>query len=324
MAQTAPVNLNTEQAATPVVIAGTADGSGAITRGLTVSVTGGDASAANQTAVQANAGAQASKADAVQGIAGGVPVPVMSGAGAPVVVKFTRPAPTTAYTCHDNVGTILDVTAATHATPIVVTTTQNHLLSDGDYVTISGCAGNTAANGSFYVKVTTIGSATSFGLYSDKALTTGIAGNGDWTSGGAVARLFRLPNFLASAGGSGYIMGINMMTDMRLFADQFRIWLYSAPVPAILDNIEKTILYANVDKRLGFITLPAFWTLGTGSDCATTEATPGDGVSNLPKWVTNTETPASRDVWYMIENMTVTPGTPQASQNFTTKVFGDN
>lgn len=249
--------------------------------------------------------------------------PVMSGAGAPVVVKFTRPAPTTAYTCHDNVSTILDVTGATNASPIVVTTTQNHLLSDGDYVTISGVGGNTAANVSCYVKVTTYSAAT-FALYSDKALTTPIAGNGAYSSPGVCARLFRLPNFLASAGGSGYIMGINMMTDMRLFTDQFRMWLYSAPVPAILDNIEKTILYANVDKRLGFITLPAFWTMGTASDCATTEATPGDGVSNLPKWVTNTETPASRDVWYMIENMTATPGTPQASQNFTTKVFGDN
>ena len=84
MAQTAPTNLDSELNARAVVITGYADASGGMHAGPppTTVTGGGDASAANQTAVQANAGAQASKANAVQGITGGVPIPVsFSGGG---------------------------------------------------------------------------------------------------------------------------------------------------------------------------------------------------------------------------------------------------
>ena len=71
-------------------------------------ITGGDASAANQTAVQANAGAQASKATAVQGITGGVAVGVAQTASEAhlgetggnlitVSVEFTRESNATPY-----------------------------------------------------------------------------------------------------------------------------------------------------------------------------------------------------------------------------------
>lgn len=69
------------------------------------------------------------------------------------------------------------ITAATNATPIVITTTSAHGLADGDQVTITGITTNTAANGTFFVKRTSY-TATTFGLYSDAALATGVAGNG--------------------------------------------------------------------------------------------------------------------------------------------------
>lgn len=73
-------------------------------------------------------------------------------------------------------GTLLDsgaITGATNAAPIVVTC-ANHGLTDGVYVTVSGVAGNTAANGSFAV---TRLSASTFSL-------DGSTGNGAYTSGG--------------------------------------------------------------------------------------------------------------------------------------------
>ena len=72
----------------------------------------------------------------------------------------------------------LAVTAATNATPIVVTTTSNvaHGLATGDRVAIAEVGGNTAANGTFTV---TVVSPNSFSLDTS-------AGNGAYTGGGYV------------------------------------------------------------------------------------------------------------------------------------------
>lgn len=82
-------------------------------------------------------------------------------------------------------GPNLTVSGATNATPIVVTTAQPHNLADGDTVTIASVGGNTNANGTHYVDVA---SATTFAIYSDAALSTGIAGNGLYTSDGTVTK----------------------------------------------------------------------------------------------------------------------------------------
>lgn len=68
------------------------------------------------------------------------------------------------------------VNAATNATPIVITTTADHLLVDGDVVTVASVGGTTAANGTFVVDVL---SSTTFSL-------VGSVGNGVYTSGGTV------------------------------------------------------------------------------------------------------------------------------------------
>lgn len=67
------------------------------------------------------------------------------------------------------------VTAATNATPIVITS-AGHGRSDNDYVLITGVLGNTAANGEWQI---TYIDANSFSL-------AGSVGNGSYTSGGTV------------------------------------------------------------------------------------------------------------------------------------------
>jgi len=90
----------------------------------------------------------------------------------------------------------LTLSAATNATPIVVTT-GTHNLNDGQSVNITGVVGNTAANGDFYIRKSGIGSATTFGLYTDFALTNAVAGNGAYTSGGTVNGTKRLSSPMA-------------------------------------------------------------------------------------------------------------------------------
>jgi hypothetical protein len=77
-------------------------------------------------------------------------------------------------------GTQLTVSGASNATPIIATTTKAHGLQTGMQVTITGVAGNTAANGTFTVTVT---GASTFAL-------NGSSGNGAWTSGGAITVIF--------------------------------------------------------------------------------------------------------------------------------------
>jgi len=89
------------------------------------------------------------------------------------------------YQGNYDVNSITAVTAATNATPIVITS-ASHGLSSGDRVYVNGVGGNTAANGTFYA---TVSDSSHFSLYSDSARTVGVAGNGSYTSGGACGKM---------------------------------------------------------------------------------------------------------------------------------------
>lgn len=74
----------------------------------------------------------------------------------------------------------VNIASSTNATPIVITTAAPHGRSSGDQVYIAGHlvntnANNTASARTWYVSVLT---STTFGLYTDSALTVGVVGNG--------------------------------------------------------------------------------------------------------------------------------------------------
>jgi hypothetical protein len=220
-------------------------------------------------------------------------------------VTFTRPANATPYSAKDAIGVSLAVTGATNATPIVITC-ATHGLADGDPVTIASVGGNTNANGNYYAKVTGYSTVT-FGVYTDKALTTPKAGNSNYTSGGTVARLFRLVNLFRTNGGSGYITKIRVITNTVAFLDPLKIHFYCSPITAFLDHEVFTLLNANASCRLGACALPALATEGTGSDSSACVGTPGDGQSNLPLFVNNGD--STRDLYFRLETTgTGTPG----------------
>ena len=77
------------------------------------------------------------------------------------------------------------VSGATVATPSVINCVGNHNLADGDQVQVTGVGGTTTVNTTAFAKVTGY-SATTFGLYTTAALTTGVTGTGAYTSGGYV------------------------------------------------------------------------------------------------------------------------------------------
>lgn len=78
-------------------------------------------------------------------------------------------------------GAFVAITDATNATPIVVTTISAHGHSTGDTVPICGIEGNTAANGTHKLVVTSPTTAELHAVNDDP-----IAGSGDYTTGGAM------------------------------------------------------------------------------------------------------------------------------------------
>lgn len=105
---------------------------------------------------------------------------ILPASAATTIVQSAR-----AQTAAGNVG--CTVSGATVATPSVITCTAAHLLQDGDQVQIINVGGTTTVNTTGFAKVTSVGSATTFGLYTTSALTTGVTGTGSYTSGGTVS-----------------------------------------------------------------------------------------------------------------------------------------
>ena len=168
-------------------------------------------------------------------VAGEAHIGAVGGQGNTVGITFVHDTTTTQYTAKDSIGKTLTITGATNANPIVVAA-ASHGLSDGDVVTITGITGNTAANATAYVKVTTVGDSGHFGLYSDKALTTGIAGNGTYGGSPVCAVLFRIPNIFRVAGGSGYITKIRFGANSATWTDQCKIHFYGSAAISSFDN----------------------------------------------------------------------------------------
>lgn len=72
-----------------------------------------------------------------------------------------------------------------------------------------------------------------------------------------------------TAGDSGYIVKARMMTNDSTCTARFRLHLYDTAPTAINDNDPFTLLYANANKRIGYIDFPAQFTEGTGSNAST-------------------------------------------------------
>jgi hypothetical protein len=93
------------------------------------------------------------------------------------LVKYISADVCKALVAANLIAATFSVTAATNATPIVITTNKAHLLYNDAIVTITGVAGNTAANDDWNVTVVT---PTTFALNNS-------VGSGAYTSGGTVS-----------------------------------------------------------------------------------------------------------------------------------------
>ena len=242
-------------------------------------------------------------------------------------VTFLRPHTTTQYTAKDCLGVDVPITGGTQATPTVMTAVA-HGCADGDPVTISGVVGDTNANGSNYAKRTGY-TADTLALYSDKALTTPIVGNAGWSSGGDLARCFRLKDIFRKAGGDGYVMKVRLGFDSAtaLLGDYLRVHFYRRPVAAVLDNAAYALSWAKMPYRLGFIDMPPLALEAAGGDMIYALACPNglpglSGSNNIGLHVFNDEVIPGTDLYFMIEDLST--GTPANDEPALVEVDVDN
>lgn len=172
-------------------------------------------------------------------------------------VSLARPANTTAYAAGDSVAPVsLTITAATNASPIVITSTA-HGLSTGDPVTVASVGGNTAANGDWVV---TRVDANSFSL-------DGSTGNDDYTSGGTATRLLKLADIVPSSRPQGKIVKTRLFCNLATVTNgTFRVYFFTEQVAQIADNSAWTLLYASRSKMVGYTGALTLVTEGSGSD----------------------------------------------------------
>src|SRR5579884_882934 len=115
------------------------------------------------------------------------------------------------------------VASASNTTPVVVETSAAVDVSLGE-LKIDGVLGNTAANGSFYVKGASA-AGRSFELYSDAKLTKPMAGSGEYQGGGSIYRPL--------TDDYGIVVGINVYPALTPLlgpeadAAEFNRWLVS-------------------------------------------------------------------------------------------------
>lgn len=221
--------------------------------------------------------------------------------------EFIRPADSSAIAAKDIVGVNITITAASNATPIVVTAAA-HGLATGDPVTIASVGGNTAANANSFVNVLT---SSTFELYSDRTLATAVAGNGAYTSGGTIAKPLRFKDITAEGNG-GIIEKATIFTDQTTNTDTYILHLFNVAPAGILENAPCTApLYTTLSGYVGTITFPAAKTEGASSTAAYATATPNTTGMPLPF------VPAanSNDLFGLLE--CTTGFTPASGQKFT-------
>jgi len=83
--------------------------------------------------------------------------------------------------------TNVNITDASKQTPIIITVDKQNNLRTGEEIEIKSVVGNTAANGVFFIKKL---NSKKFSLFSDKNLTTPVAGDNLYVSGGTISRVF--------------------------------------------------------------------------------------------------------------------------------------
>ena len=151
--------------------------------------------------------------------------------------------------------TAYQITAATNASPIVITC-ASHPFTTGQGLTIAGVVGNTNTNGNWII---TKIDANTFSL-------NGSSGNAAWTSGGYIIPMLYFPDSARIVGQQGLIQsavcldGANQAT-----LPQLKLWLFKKPVTMSINNTALALTSTDILNLVGYIDFTSFQITNTAS-----------------------------------------------------------
>lgn len=194
-------------------------------------------------------------------------IPSLGIAGGSTAFLRPRPNLTVAYANNQKVNNKATVTAATNASPSVITTSAVHNLQVGDWISIpatgqtDAAVGNTAINGEH--QVASVPTTTSLTLQDINAVP--VAGNGAWSSGGIISQLLFWPQVWRQSGKAVWLVKTRISWQCpgtpANQAANLRLWIYNTPVPLILttgpggtaDGADFPLDNQNDPYRLGYV-----------------------------------------------------------------------
>lgn len=163
--------------------------------------------------------------------------------------SLTRPSDTTAYADKDVITSATAITAATNASPIVITATAHGLVT-GSKVTILAVGGNTAANANWTVTK----------IDADTFSLDGSTGNSAYTSGGTIQKMLRFVGVGRNHTiGTGTIRSVVLTkTGTSATNSSYRLLLFNTQVTLPADNAALAGLVATyADAFQGYVDLVA-------------------------------------------------------------------
>lgn len=117
------------------------------------------------------------------------------------------------------------------------------------------------------------------------------------------------------SGGSGYITGVWVATDLKSITPRFRVHFYNVNTPTVsADNLPHRELYADLSKRIGYVDLPAMSTPVDTTNSTLSRAS--DATIRIP-FVTS----ASTNIYAVVE--TLDAFTPASGQSITVRIATD-
>lgn len=142
-----------------------------------------------------------------------------------------------------------------------------------------------------------------------------------YASGDAISDSTATPTYLTFSnvasvpGGSGYIVKLRGMTDLKTFTGKVRLHLFHTAPTAVNDNAVYPLLWSNRANRIGQIDLSAFSTEDSTSSTAAHS-------SNADIRLHYQCASGSRDLYALVESLSAV--TPAANQNFFFEISTDN
>jgi len=138
------------------------------------------------------------------------------------------------------------------------------------------------------------------------------------TAGSVV--LMEFANAVRVNGGTGYIVGVKITTNVKSLTPSIRLHLYNASNPTVAgDNALHIEKYADTGKRLGMMDMPAMTTAADTANSDMSCTTDFGGQTNGVHCVVAAA--GTRSIWGLLE--TLTAFTPVAGQLFTVTLFID-